>query len=93
MDVSNLMSSESVATREDSVHGRTREILFPANGAIVLSQSSVQLHAGPFSRSKLGLANVPNCARLRTSNPYPVPDNKGCLRSKVMIRCIKKEVT
>jgi len=74
------MSSESVATGEDSVHGRTREILFPANGAIVLSQSSVQLHAGPFSRSKLGLANVTNCARLRTSDPHPVPDDKGCLR-------------
>ena len=92
-EICNLMPWESVTTWKDSMHGRAREVLFSTDGAIVLPQGSVQLNAGPLSRGKLGLANVPNCARLRASNPYPVPDNKGCLRSKVMIRCIKKEVT
>ena len=63
-EMSNLMSRESVATGEDSMHGRAREILFPTDGAIVLSQGSVQLHARPFPRSKLGFANVANCTRL-----------------------------
>ena len=94
VDVSNLMSRESVATGEDSVHGRAGEILFPPNGAIVLSQGGVQLDAGPFSGSKLGFANVANCTRLRASHPNPVPDNKCCLKilgNKVMARCIKRD--
>ena len=63
-EMSNLMSRESVATGEDSVHGGAREILLSTNGAIVLSQGSVQLHASPLSWSKLGFANVANCSRL-----------------------------
>ena len=58
------MSRESVAAGEDAMHGRAREILFPTNGAIVLPQGSVQLHARPLSGSKLGVTNVANCARL-----------------------------
>ena len=79
IEMSNLMPRESVATGEDSMHGGAGEILFSTNGAIVLSQGSVQLHAGPLSRSKLRFANVANCSRLRTSNPHPVADNKGRL--------------